>query len=537
MGLGSSHPSGAFCTYFDHWYLPRALALAESLQRHRPGARLWALCLTELCYEVLKRLAPTGVEPLPLADLEHADPDLRSVREHRSVTEYYFTCTPALVRHVLQRDPDADSITYLDADLFFFSDPEPLFEELGPGSIGIIAHRFPPRLRELQRHGVFNVGWVTFRRDDRGEACLRSWREQCLEWCHDRLEPDRYAEQKYLDAWPTRFDGVVVLNHPGANLAPWNIDTHRVTFDGSAVCVDQRPLLFYHAHGLRHGVGADWEPGLDAYGVPLSDVLARHVYEPYLRALDRQRSAVDGVLDAVRQGNVAFGDRATCELGDYDRAWPEREVARLARRATIDSLSASELDRAARLAQIERIGAQLAESDADRAARLAEIQRIGAQLAESDADRAARLAAINELSVRLADSEADRAARLEQIERLGRELAVADSDRVSRLEQMERLHQELQQTQALYDRAAAGLAEAQSRQAAAEDALSQAQSEIAALASEVERLRRDVSLIQADAQRARTELHAAHNSISWRLTASLRALTGRGGRRAERSER
>src|SRR3989442_95812 len=34
-----------FCTYFDSRFLPRALALRESLARRRPEFHLWGLCL------------------------------------------------------------------------------------------------------------------------------------------------------------------------------------------------------------------------------------------------------------------------------------------------------------------------------------------------------------------------------------------------------------------------------------------------------------------------------------------------------------
>ena len=42
-----------YCTYFDHNYLSRGLALYHSLQRHAPGARLWVLCLSEACHRIL----------------------------------------------------------------------------------------------------------------------------------------------------------------------------------------------------------------------------------------------------------------------------------------------------------------------------------------------------------------------------------------------------------------------------------------------------------------------------------------------------
>jgi hypothetical protein len=397
--------SGSFCTYFDHWYLPRGLALAHSLQRHRPGARLWTLCLTDLCYEVTIRLAPPGVTPLRLQELEAADPELAMVRHGRTAAEYYFTCTPALVLYVLERDPAVETVTYLDADLCFFEDPQPLFDELGENAVAVVPHRFPPRLRELERHGLYNVGWVTFRRDSRGLACVRTWRAECLEWCHDRVEPGRFAEQRYLDAWPERFPGVVVLRHPGANLAPWNVEGHRLEVQGDAVQVDGAPLLFYHAHGFRRGAGADWDSGLEAYGVAVPEILRTHVFEPYLRALDRERSAVDALLGAARCGAAPLAANAQAELAAYDRAWPEREVARLARRATLDRLSACEQDRAARLREIERLGAALAEAESDRAARLREIERLGAALAEAESDRTAGLQEIERLVAALAEAE------------------------------------------------------------------------------------------------------------------------------------
>jgi hypothetical protein len=377
---------GSFCTYFDHWYLPRGLALAASLQQHRPGAVLWVLCLTELCYEALTRIAPAGVRAMRLQDLETADPAFAATRGDRSLTEYYFTSTPALASHLIS-STDSGLLTYLDADLFFFADPQPLFDELGDGSVAIIPHRFPPRLRELDRHGVFNVGWVTFRGDENGLACLRAWRDECLEWCHDRVEATRYAEQKYLDSWPERFPGVVVLRHPGANLAPWNIESHVVTSEGPEVRVDGERLIFYHAHGLRFGSPRDWDSGLETYGVTPSEVLNEHVYAPYLRALDLARAEVDAVLDASRQGIAPFPASAMEELAAYDRAWPEREVARLARRSTIERLATVERDSAARLEEITRLGTLLATVDADRGARLTEINRLAGLSVNSSKNR------------------------------------------------------------------------------------------------------------------------------------------------------
>jgi SAM-dependent methyltransferase len=83
----------------------------------------------------------------------------------------------------------------------------------------------------------------------------------------------------------------------------------------------------------------------------------------------------------------------------------------------------SEADRAARLAQVEELTAQLRESEADRAARLAQVEELTALLRESDADRAARLEQIHELSRLLRESETDRAARFDVIQNLQARIA------------------------------------------------------------------------------------------------------------------
>jgi 2-polyprenyl-3-methyl-5-hydroxy-6-metoxy-1,4-benzoquinol methylase len=59
------------------------------------------------------------------------------------------------------------------------------------------------------------------------------------------------GDQKYLDDWPERFAGVHVLEHPGAGLAPWNVERYELARQNGSVLVDDRELVFYHYHSLR----------------------------------------------------------------------------------------------------------------------------------------------------------------------------------------------------------------------------------------------------------------------------------------------
>jgi hypothetical protein len=338
-----SSPSGpqarprSYCTYFDVNYLSRGLALWHSLTAVSPNAQLWVCCLDGASHAALERLALPGLRPFSLADLERHFPDLASAKPTRSRVEYYFTCTASVVRYVLDASPDLTQLTYVDADLHFFADPEPLFAELAAadGSVGIIAHRFSPRLRERERYGLYNVGWLTFTRDQRGLACLDDWRRRCIDWCYFREEDGKFADQKYLDDWPRRFDGVVVLRHKGANVALWNLEGSEVGEQGGNVSIDGEPLLFFHFHRLKQLRPWLFRTDAGSYGVRLDATAQRLIYAPHLRCWTRM-ARLTGTADAslyaakrplsraVRWARDALrgAQQAVTGRGDYLMVWP-----------------------------------------------------------------------------------------------------------------------------------------------------------------------------------------------------------------------
>jgi len=161
-----------YCTYFDHNYLSRGVALYRSLQRHAPGARLWVLCLSDQCHSVLKAMNLPDVVAVPLADFEAGDPEVATTRATRSTIEYFFTCTPAWMRHVMAREAGAEWVTYLDGDLYFYASPEAIYDELRGASIAIVPHRYATNIGRLQRFGTYNVGWVGARNDADGIAVI-----------------------------------------------------------------------------------------------------------------------------------------------------------------------------------------------------------------------------------------------------------------------------------------------------------------------------------------------------------------------------
>ena len=287
----------AYCTYFDHNYLPRGLALYHSLQQHAPGSRLWVLCLSESCHQALVALALPNLIPLKLADFEAADAEVAATRSTRSVIEYYFTCTPALMLYVLNNARDAEWVTYLDSDLFFFASPDPIYDEMKDAAFGIIPHRFTKRMASHRRFGIYNVGWVSVRRRDQGISALRWWRERCIEWCYDRVEGDRFADQRYLDRLPEQFGGVHVIEHLGANLAPWNLAGCRLEWRDGEVKIDGRyPLLFFHFFGVKRS-GRYYFNSHRLYHASFSKLMRQRIYRPYVAVLAQSELTVAPYLE------------------------------------------------------------------------------------------------------------------------------------------------------------------------------------------------------------------------------------------------
>ena len=289
-----------YCTYFDRYYLPRGLALYQSLCRHAGEFSLHILCLDTQSYRVLTTLALPRIHIIHLDDFLAQDPELRSARAARPALDFYFTCTPSLPIYLLARLPSINAICYLDADLYFFSSPEPIFAELGDAPIMAIEHRFPDPSHSVAP-GRFNVAMQNFRRSVVADACLQRWREQCLNWCHDRIEAGLFGDQKYLEEWPQLYQEMCVVQHPGANLAPWNLASHQLSLETSpekAVLVDGKPLIFFHFHRTRRVFAKLYDPTLSEFKVQCSPLI-RAIFRPYARALEQAEASVRGLLPEV----------------------------------------------------------------------------------------------------------------------------------------------------------------------------------------------------------------------------------------------
>ena len=295
--------SRVYCTYLDSAYLARGIVMLRSLRRHDPSAQVVVLGLDELCARVLRAAFGDEVRVIERETLHAAFPELSAICRQRSQWACYETYKPALALFAMDGQPRHGAVICIDADTWFLGDPRAMLEEIGGASIGLSPHRFPPSQQHLAKFGDYNAGCIYFRNDSTGRHCLSEWRDDCFQWCDETAEPDgRFMSQGYLTSWPRRYAGVHVLRHPGSNLAPWNVDSHKLTEVGGRVKVDDADLVFYHFSGMSRDNQGHW---FSHY--PLgrqADFLCRAIYQPYILALEAESGKLGRTYGIDGTGSV-----------------------------------------------------------------------------------------------------------------------------------------------------------------------------------------------------------------------------------------
>jgi len=275
-----------FCTYFDSNYACFGIALYNSLLKNCEKFTLHVCCLDERMFRILSELNLPHIIAFPLSDIEKYDPEFAESKINRSIVEYYFTLSPVLPGYIFATYTGIETLTYLDSDLFFFTSPDPIYREFGEKSLSLIDHNFSPEQQWREKYGKYNLAFQIYRNDKNTAECLKWWRKKCIEWCYDRVEGDKFADQKYLEKWQSRFQGVHELKHPGINIAPWNWSNCNIDIiSADFPLVDSEPLIFFHYQGVRilgprllfHNQGS--------YGSVMPKELLKFFYDTYFKAL------------------------------------------------------------------------------------------------------------------------------------------------------------------------------------------------------------------------------------------------------------
>ena len=274
-----------FCLHFDSNYLPYGLTLIDSINIHIKNSKIFVVTLDKKAHDFLVKENICNVQIIQLYDIESKYNELIKVKKTRSNVEYFFTLTPAICKYIIEEFKYIKRLNYLDSDLYFFSNPDLVFNEIENSSIAIIEHRFSITSRHNIKYGRFNVGWISFLNNGDGLDCINQWFDDCIEWCYQIPEPNRYADQKYLNKWPSKYKSLKIIQNKGANLAPWNLSNYKIKKVDEKLFIDQDELVFFHFANLNQIGRHKFKTNLSRLFIFTSGILRNDIYMPYLRNL------------------------------------------------------------------------------------------------------------------------------------------------------------------------------------------------------------------------------------------------------------
>ncbi len=242
-----------FCTILSANYLPKALALAESLRQHEDGALLHILFIDVAHDGGLPQL--DGVVCLSTGVLGLPERTVLELTMSYDLVEFATAIKPLLFRRLLD---DADQVFYLDPDTYVLS---PMLElspalETSAGGILLTPHflRPPPLDAEISDGhmllvGVNNLGFGGF--DRRSFDMLDWWwghlRRECL---YDPLS-GLFVDQKWMDIGATLFQAGS-FRHAGYNVGVANLSERPLAedADGYSIASTGERLRLFHFHAF-----------------------------------------------------------------------------------------------------------------------------------------------------------------------------------------------------------------------------------------------------------------------------------------------
>lgn len=154
-----------------------------------------------------------------------------------------------------------DKVVYFDPDILVFDDMAEIFSKLDTHDVVVTPHRLDCDHDVPSRGGLFNLGFLAVRRSSRALRMLVWWDDRLAEYSLHDATRGYFTDQKWMDNLPLLIDThlLAVMDHPGMNLAPWNLHERNVMQVDARTLVrlratpdDWRPVSFVHYSAFNY---------------------------------------------------------------------------------------------------------------------------------------------------------------------------------------------------------------------------------------------------------------------------------------------
>ncbi|WP_067434014.1 hypothetical protein [Nocardioides jensenii] len=247
-----------YCTILATNYLPKALALAESLAEHHPDAELVVLlvdCANDSDLPSIDHAELPGVRLVSTAFLGLPQSEIDHLAMIYDLVEFATAIKPLAFKRVLET---AEQVAYLDPDTYVTAPMEELSKELDASDGGILLtpHFLEPLPEDApvaQGHlltvGVYNLGFGAW--DRRALDFLDWWWARLKEECLFDYLSGLFVDQKWMDIGSVLFQARS-LRHYGYNVSVVNLHERPIGSDdqGLVMLTTGERLRLFHFHAF-----------------------------------------------------------------------------------------------------------------------------------------------------------------------------------------------------------------------------------------------------------------------------------------------
>ncbi len=217
-----------FVSVSDSNYLIQGLTLYESIKRHIDGDfKLIYLALDQITEDKLRGLPNIEVWPLYRLAVNPRYKDLISKQSiAHGLSDFHFCLASFFCDHLLNvENIPVNELLYVDADIFFYDNPNHILNNLGGRSVSFGAHKHIPFDPNSQNPGCFNVGAVYFKNTLLSRMYLSQWQRMVLDCDNPIYYPfNACYDQKFLELlYLVNPNHVKVMDYDVGHIAPWNM--------------------------------------------------------------------------------------------------------------------------------------------------------------------------------------------------------------------------------------------------------------------------------------------------------------------------
>lgn len=233
----------------------QVLTLGNSLLRYNPDYTF----VVGLADEINGRINTADYAPFEFVALS----ELHLPEQQELVAQYdIFELSCALKAYYgiyLMERYNPEIVLYFDTDICIYHSLEVVENAFRNASVLITPHfttpvpddgRFPLE-RDVLNSGLYNGGFIGFKNDAHTTAFLQWWRTRLRTQGFNNVCEGMMVDQLWLNLAPLYFKRVHLLDHPGCNLAYWNMHERTLSRQNGTYLVNGMSLIFFHFSGFK----------------------------------------------------------------------------------------------------------------------------------------------------------------------------------------------------------------------------------------------------------------------------------------------